>query len=72
MTENERRYRRAFKCGLWLFILYVPVVYLIAVGLFKLFGTMLPGIVVAVLWMAAWFLASIRAAMLRYQWKHFQ
>jgi len=70
VTENERRYRTAFKHWLWLFILYVPVVYLIAVGLYRVFGTFVPGFFVAGLWMVAWFLAAIRAAMLRYRWKH--
>jgi hypothetical protein len=70
MTEEEAKYRKSIRVYLWLFVLYVPVVFAAAVGLFKVFGTFTPGFVIAGTWAATWVLFGVRAAYFRYRWKH--
>ena len=69
MSENEQKYRKALKLSLWLFILWIPVVFSVTIGLYKLLGTFVPGYVFAFVWMAAWAIAGGRAVVFRYRCK---
>jgi hypothetical protein len=67
--DLPKQYRRAWKIFIALFLLYVPVVFCVAVTLFKLFKTFVPCFVFAGIWMAAWVASGIRVIVLRYRLK---
>jgi hypothetical protein len=53
-----------------LFLLYTPVAFGVALTLFKLFKTFVPGFVFAGMWMIAWMASGVRLAVLRYRIKN--
>jgi hypothetical protein len=69
-VELARQYRTAWKICLALFLLYTPVVFGMALILFKLFKTFTPGFVFAGMWATAWIASGVRVAILRYRLKH--
>jgi hypothetical protein len=67
--ELVRQYRRAWKVCIALLLLYTPVTLGVALALFKLFKTLVPGFVFAGMWMIAWMVSGVRVGMLRYRIK---
>jgi hypothetical protein len=62
LTESSRK---ALKLYVGLLLLFTPVVFLAAFGMFKLFGTFVPGFVFAGIWASAWIGSAVWAVVLR-------
>jgi len=69
-SELTERYRKAVRSYLLLLLLFTPVVFVLAFGTFKLFGTFIPGFVLAGIWASLWFVGAIRAILLRFRIHH--
>jgi hypothetical protein len=64
-AELAESYRKALKLYFGLLLLFTPVVFLVAFGTFRLFGTFVPGFVLAGIWASAWIASGIWAMVLR-------
>jgi uncharacterized membrane protein YeiB len=64
-AELAECYRKALKQYVGLLLLFTPVVFLVAFGMFKLFGTFVPGFVFAGIWASAWIGSAVWAVILR-------
>lgn len=69
-AELTQRYRKALKLYLGLLLLFTPVVFVVAFGAFKLFGTLVPGFVFAGIWASAWIATAVWAIVLRARIRH--
>jgi len=58
-------YRKTLKLYFGLLLLFTPVVFLATFGMFKLFGTFVPGFVFAGIWATAWIASGVWAIVLR-------
>lgn len=64
-AELSESYRKALRLYLRLLLLFTPIVFLVAFGMFKLFGTFVPGLVFAGTWASAWIASAVWAVVLR-------
>jgi len=64
-NELAENYRKTLKLYFGLLVLFTPVVFVVALGTFKLFGTFVPGFIFAGIWVSAWIASGIRAIVLR-------
>jgi uncharacterized membrane protein YeiB len=64
-AELAESSRRALKWYVGLLLLFTPVVFSVAFGMFRLFGTFVPGFVFAGIWASAWIVSAVWAAVLR-------
>jgi hypothetical protein len=64
-AELAESYRKTLKLYFGLLLLFTPIIFLVAFGMFKLFGTFLPGFILAGIWSFAWIASGIWVVVVR-------